>query len=228
MQSDNFPFPPKSHDRHEDSQQTLSFGLRIRNFGAKTLKGMYREFIKRKFPQNEDLGLFVSPRLPATKLGKILVKETRVKQPTEVVAMYLETGFWGSSYLILTDTQCFFDGGMFALETLRDCKSEGKVLEFMISGMGSTTSQRVKVGDETAATTIAKVLSDLAYWDKDAEAAAEPDPEKYKQFEGQALDWLLLRDEVMRTIDQLYERFQDGKLSLLEYENKKEQLLARL
>ena len=42
------------------------------------------------------------------------------------------------------------------------------------------------------------------------------------------MDWLLLRDEVMRTIDQLYERFQDGKLSLLEYENKKEQLLARL
>lgn len=189
---------------------------------------MYREFLKRKFPHNEDIGLFVAPRLPATKLGKILMKETRVKQPSEVIAMYIETGFWGSTYLIVTDTKCFYDGGTFDLETLRSCKAEGKVIDFMISGMGSTYSQKVKVGDENAASTIAKVMDDLAYWDKDAENATAPDPEKYKAFEGQALDWLLLRDEVMRTIDMLHERFQDGKLSLLEYEGKKAELLARL
>jgi hypothetical protein len=39
---------------------------------------------------------------------------------------------------------------------------------------------------------------------------------------------LLLRDEVMRTIDMLHERFQDGKLSLIQYEEKKTELLARL
>ncbi len=189
---------------------------------------MYREFIKRKFPHNEDIGLFVAPRLPATKLGKILMKENRVKQPSEVIAMYVETGFWGSTYLIVTDTKCFYDGGMFDLETLRSCKADGKTIDFMISGMGSTYSQKVKLGDENAAATIAKVMDDLAYFDKDAANETAPDPEKYKAFEGQALDWLLLRDEVMRTIDQLYDRFQDGKLSMLEYEGKKAELLARL
>jgi hypothetical protein len=189
---------------------------------------MYREFIKRKFPHNEDLGLYVAPRLPATKLGKILMKETRVKQPSDVIAMYLDTGFWSSTYLILTDTKCFYDGGTFDLETLRSCSASGGAIEFMISGMGSTFGQKLKIGNELAATTLAKVLDDLAYWDKDKENETAADPEKYAQFEGSALDWLLLRDEVMRTIDMLHERFQDGKLSLLEYEGKKGELLARL
>jgi predicted aspartyl protease len=189
---------------------------------------MYREFIKRKFPQNDDLGLYVSPQLPATKLGKILMKETRVKQPTEVIAMYLDTGFFGGTYLILTDTKCYYDGGMFDLETLRSCSASGNVVEFTITGIGTTTAQRVKLGDANAASTIAKVLDDLAYWDKEKENETAPDPNKYHAFEGQAVDWLLLRDEVMRTIDQLYERFQDGKLSLLEFESKKTDLLARL
>ncbi len=189
---------------------------------------MYRDFIKRKFPQNDDIGLYVAPQLPATKLGKILMKETRVRQPTEVVAMYLDTSFFGSTYLILTDTKCFYQGGAFDLETLRGCKAEGKTIEFMITGIGSSTSQKVTLGDEQAANTVSKVLDDLAYWDKDAEAETAPDPKKYAQFEGQALDWLLLRDEVMRTVDMLYDRFQDGKLSMLEYESKKADLLARL
>jgi hypothetical protein len=189
---------------------------------------MYREFIKRKFPHNEDMGLYVSPRLPATKLGKILMKETRIKQPNDVVAMYLDTGFFGGAYLILTDTKCYYEGGTYDLETLRACKADGKTVEFMISGMGSTYSQKVKLGDEQAASAVAKILDDLAYWDKGAEEETAADPEKYKAFEGQALDWLLLRDEVMRTVDMLHERFQDGKLSLLEYESKKTELLARL
>ncbi|MFM2375364.1 MAG: hypothetical protein RLZZ165_461 [Bacteroidota bacterium] len=189
---------------------------------------MYRDFIKRKFPQNEDLGIYVAPHLPATQLGKILMKETRVKRPSDVVAMYLEKGFWSSNYLILTDTQCFFPGGTFDLESLRDCKSEGKSIILMISGIGATFNQPVNLGNDKAATAVAKLMSDLAYWDRTEEEETAHDPEKYKAFEGQALDWLLLRDEVMRTVDMLYERFQDGKLSMLEYEDKKADLLSRL
>jgi hypothetical protein len=189
---------------------------------------MYREFLKRKFPQNEDLGLFAAPQLPGSKLGRILMKETRVKQPNDIVAMYYDGGVFSTTYLILTDTKCFYDGGTFDLETLRGCKADGKHLEFMISGVGSTYAVRTKLGDEKAVGVIAKVLDDLAYWDKAEEDATKPDAKKYAQFEGQALDWLLLRDEVMRTIDLLYERFQDGKLSMLEYEAKKEEILARL
>ncbi len=205
----------------------LCFDALLRNFG-KNQMAMYRDFIKRKFPHNEDLGLFVAPRLPATKLGKILMQETRVKQPSDVVAMYLDSGFFSSTYLILTDTTCYYQGGTFDLETLRSCTASGKQIEFLISGIGSTTGQRITIGSQEAATTLAKVLDDLAYWDKDKADETAPDPDKYIQFEGQAVDWLLLRDEVMRTIDMLYDRFQDGKLSLLEYESKKAELLARL
>ena len=56
---------------------------------------MYREFIKRKFPQNEKLGLYVAPNLPGSKLGRILMKETRVRQPGDVAALYLDSGFFG-------------------------------------------------------------------------------------------------------------------------------------
>ena len=82
---------------------------------------------------------------------------------------------------------------------------------------------------EQATAILAKMLDDLAYWDPEKEKAEAVAPEQaYAQFEGSALDWLLLRDEVMRTIDMLHERFQDGKLSLLQYEEKKTELLARL
>jgi hypothetical protein len=189
---------------------------------------MYREFIKRKFPHNESLGLYVAPQLPGSKLGRILMKETRVKQPGDVVAMYLDSGLFSSSHLLLTDTKCFFEGGSFDLETLRSAKAEGKRIEFLISTPGSTQAVWFKSGSEEAATIIARLMDDLAYWDKESETETESSPGKYAAFEGSAVDWLLLRDEVMRSIDMLYERFQDGKLSLLEYEEKKTDLLGRL
>ncbi len=189
---------------------------------------MYREFIKRKFPHNESIGLYVAPNLPGSKLGKILSKERRVRQPGDVVAMYLEAGFFSSTFLILTDNKCYYEGGAFDLETLRSCRADGKEIEFTITGMGSSFAQKFKLGDEKAASALAKVLDDLAYYDKDKEQDVAEDPKKYAEFEGTALDWLLLRDEVMRTIDMLHERFQDGKLSLLEYEGKKTELLDRL
>ncbi|MEM7035793.1 MAG: hypothetical protein AAF570_02365 [Bacteroidota bacterium] len=188
---------------------------------------MYREFIQRKFPGNEKLGLYVSPNLPGSKLGKILMKETRV-QPSAVVAMYLERGFFSNDYFFFTDTHCHWPGGQMDLQTLRAAKADGKRIELMVSGIGTTNSTRVNVGNAEIAKILAKVLDDLAYHDPDKEKDSAPDPKKYAAYEGQAIDWLLLRDEVMRTIDMLHERFQDGKLSLMEYENKKTDLLSRL
>lgn len=43
-----------------------------------------------------------------------------------------------------------------------------------------------------------------------------------------SIQWLELRDEVLRTIDLLYEKYQEGKLSLIEYETLKEDLLRHL
>ncbi|MEM0996913.1 MAG: hypothetical protein AAGN35_07535 [Bacteroidota bacterium] len=189
---------------------------------------MYREFIKRKLPHNEKLGLFVAPKLPATKLGRILMKETRVRQPGEVAALHLDSGFFGSTYVILTDDRIFWPDGSLELANIRAASADGKRLEISISSLGSTRTTRLKLGGDEVAAAIAKLLDDLAYFDPEAQEKLDSVRGDYSEFEGQAIDWLLLRDEVMRTIDMLYERFQDGKLSLIEYEEKKTQLLERL
>lgn len=189
---------------------------------------MYREFIQRKLSPNENLGIYVSPNLPGGKLGRILNVETSVK-PSEVVAFYIDSGLFSTVYFIITATRCFFSGGSVNLENLRGAKADGKRIELMTAAGAGATTQTVKLGDEQAAALLAKALDDLAYWDPEKEkATAAASEEAYAQFEGTALDWLKLRDEVMRTIDMLHERFQDGKLSLLQYEEKKTELLARL
>ena len=189
---------------------------------------MYRDFIKRKFPHNEKQGLFVAPNLPGSKLGRILMKETRVKQPGDVAALFLDSGFFGSTYVIFTDEKLYWGDGSVSLNALRAARADGKNIELSISGIGSSSTAHVKIGDVDVAAILAKVLDDLAYFDPERDENLKGGKNKYAEFEGQAIDWLLLRDEVMRTIDLLYERFQDGKLSLLEYEGKKGQLLDRL
>lgn len=188
---------------------------------------MYREYIQRKLSPNEGLGIYVAPNLPGSKLGRILNKETQVK-PSEVVAFYYDSGMFSSSYLIITHTRCFFEGGSAHLENLRGAKADGKRIELTLTAGAGASTQTVKLSDEEAAKTLAALLDDLAYYDPEKEKAEAPAADKYAQFEGQAIDWLLLRDEVMRTIDMLHERFQDGKLSLIQFEEKKLELLARL
>jgi hypothetical protein len=189
---------------------------------------MYREFIKRKFPQNEKLGLYVAPRLPATKLGRILMKETRVKQPGDVAAMHLDSGLFGSTYVILTDDKVFWTDGSMDLVNIRDARADGKYIQISVSSLGSADVTKIKCGSEEAASALAKVLDDAAYFDPEKAEELDSSAKDYSKFEGQAIDWLLMRDEVMRTIDMLHERFQDGKLSLIEYEEKKMLLLDRL
>ena len=52
---------------------------------------MYFDFIRSKFPQSPNLGLYAAPNLPAVKLGKILLNDSRVKQPGDVAATYADT-----------------------------------------------------------------------------------------------------------------------------------------
>ncbi len=189
---------------------------------------MYRDFIKRKFPANESEGLYVTPNLGGSKLGRILNKETHI-QTGDVVAFYLDSGFFGSTYFVLTNDHGYYPGGQFPLENVRSAESDGKTLTIFIGTLTGATKTQVKLGDSNAATAIAKVLDDLAFHDPEKEAdLSEASDDKYAEFEGQAIDWLKLRDEVMLTIDLLHEKFQDGKLSLLEYEGKKADLLNRL
>ncbi len=189
---------------------------------------MYRDFIKRKFPANPSEGMFVTPHLGGSKLGRILNKEKRI-QTGDVVAYYLDSNLFGSTYLVLTGTRCYYDGGQFNLENVRSAEADGKHLAVYLGTNTGADKIRLRLGDAGVVSTIAKVLDDLAFHDPvKVEDLMDKGPNKYAEFEGQAIDWLKLRDQVMLTIDMLHEKFQDGKLSLLEYESKKAELLARL
>lgn len=196
----------------------------MHSFCTQPSSAMYREFIQSKFLDNEKLGLYKAPRLPAVKLGKILMKEQRVKQPGDVIAMHLDEGFFGSDYFLFTEDTAFFNGGEFKYVDIKTVSSDGKTVEIVANVMSALKQMSFKAKSQEAANVIARTL--LAISNHDPQKADEkPD---YSQFEGQAIDWLLLRDEVMKTIDMLHERFQDGRLSLIEYEDKKSALLARL
>lgn len=186
---------------------------------------MYRELIQSKFTADERNGLYVYPNLPAKKLGKVLVADPRIKQPGDVVAVHMDEGFFGASVVIFTDTDLFYPGGFFSLSEIKAAEADGKTIKVAVNHLGALSDHHFKVGSEEAAHIFKRVLNDIMRFDPNEAAQEAPD---YSKFEGQALDWLLLRDEVMRTIDMLQEKFMDGKLSLLEYEEKKEELLARL
>jgi hypothetical protein len=185
---------------------------------------MYAELIKTKFPSDENLGLFVAPSLPAVKLGKVLSSETRIKQPGDVLAFHLDAGFFSSSYIILTATECFYPGSGFALAEVRDARADGKFAIANVNLKGSFTEHKMGCGSEGAAKVVARILNDIG---GEKEEIKLPEP-TYEGFDKAQVDWLKLRDEVMKTIDLLYEKFNDGKLSLLEYEEKKSDLLMRL
>jgi hypothetical protein len=186
---------------------------------------MFAELIKTKFPHDERAGLYKAPNLPAVKLGKVLMKDTRIASPNDVLAMYIVESAFSRSAVVFTDTRCFHDEGEFLLEDVKEAQVDGSRLTVWVNQKGSLLEHKIKTGSDQVAKSLQKLFQDIAYHDPVAAAAVE---NAYEEFDGAELDWLKLRDEVMRTIDFLYDRFNDGKLSLLEYEEKKQELLDRL
>ncbi|GAB4424871.1 MAG: hypothetical protein OHK0039_42300 [Bacteroidia bacterium] len=186
---------------------------------------MYASLLKEKFPQDEANGLFRVPNLPATRLGKLLLKFTRISSPSDVVAMHQYSGTFSSGVLLFTKDRCYYDGGAFALEDVRETQVKGSKLTIFVNQQNQFVPHQVSVKNEQVAQTLKRILDSIANHDPQAEALVN---RTYEGFSGGELDWLKLRDEVMRTIDMLYERYNDGKLSILDYEEKKEELLGRL
>ncbi|MEL6589860.1 MAG: hypothetical protein AAFQ68_07270, partial [Bacteroidota bacterium] len=178
-------------------------------------------------PQDEKNGLFVSPQLPAVKLGKLLLSEKRIASPNDVVALHLFSSFLSSGHVILTNKRCFYPGGMFELEDIKEVQSKGSTLVVFANQQTQMIPHELKVKSDQVGKTIKRVLESLSRHDPKTEAAIKK-TEKYAEYSTTELDWLNLRDEIMRTIDMLYERYNDGKLSMLEYESKKDDLLNRL
>ncbi len=186
---------------------------------------MYAQLIKEKFPQDERAELYKAPQLPAVKLGKILRKDRRIASPTDVLAMHVHDSVFGGNTLILTATTCFYDKGSFLLEDVKEFQVDGGDCTVFANQKGQLVPHRFSVKNEQVAKTLQRLFQDIAYHDPKAEALVR---NVYEGFSNTELDWLKLRDEIMRTIDMLYARYNDGKLSMLEYEEKKAELLDRL
>lgn len=186
---------------------------------------MYADLIKDKFPQDEKNGLYKYPNLPAVKLGKILIKDRRISSPNDVMAMHHYSGFLGDGTVLFTKDRCYYDGGSFLLEDVREIQVKGSKMTVFANQQAQFVPHQLSAKNEQVAQTLQRILERMASYDPKAEKLVENAYEGYSNTE---LDWLNLRDEIMRTIDLLYDRYQDGKLSLLEYETKKEELLGRL
>jgi hypothetical protein len=186
---------------------------------------MYGDYLKEKFPHDERNGLFVAPNMPAVKLGKALMKDRRIASPNDVLALHINEGTFSSDYIFFTKEKCFYDGGEFLLEDIKEIQVDGRRLTVFANQKGQYLPHQLKAKNDTVAKTLQRVFEGLSSFDPKAKEMMERTYEGYSNTE---LDWLNLRDEIMRTIDMLHDRFQDGKLSLVEYEEKKDELLGRL
>lgn len=187
---------------------------------------MYAEILKEKFPQDEKNGLFKFPKLPAVKLGRLLAKDTRIPSPNDVIALHMYSGtFSGSNTLIFTTSKCFYPDGSFALEDIQKVDQNKSKLIVVTNQQNQFIQHPLSTKNEQVAKTLKRILESLRRQDPLSEKLVQKTYEGYSNTE---LDWLNLRDEIMSTIDMLFERYNDGKLTLLEYESKKEELLSRL
>ncbi len=188
---------------------------------------MYADFLKERFPHDEANGLFRAPNLPAVKLGKLLMKETRIASPNDVLGIHLWSGFLGGGYVMFTKDRCFYSDGEFALEDVKSADPQKDKIFVVTNLQGQLEPNELDVENDIVATALARLLSAMAGVDPKAKQALE-NTYREEGYSVAEINWLQLRDEVMRTIDFLYDRYNDGKLSMLEYESKKEELLSRL
>ncbi|MEO0897993.1 MAG: hypothetical protein AAFY71_16410 [Bacteroidota bacterium] len=187
---------------------------------------MYAEYFKEKFPQDEKNGLYKFPQLPAVRLGRILIKDSRIASPNDVIALHLFSGTFSSSTIIFTTDKCFYPDGSFPLEDVQEVQQSGSKLTVFSNQQNQFIPHKLSTKNEQVAKTLKRILEGIKR--KDPKAQKMVEKVIYENVSNTELDWLNLRDEVMRTIDMLYERYNDGKLTLLEYESKKEELLSRL
>jgi hypothetical protein len=186
----------------------------------------FSAIIQKKFPYNEKLGFYVKPNLPAKILGRALNTYTKISSPADVVAFYYFSNMFSSGNVALTGTHLFAPKNSFLLEDIKGAQANKNNVEIMLNQNGNTVRYVLSVQNEEAAQILAKFLEDIAYTPRGEQIVSAVN--SYEVFEAKELNWLLLRDEVMKTIDMLYDRFNEGKITLLEYEEKKQELLSRL
>ncbi len=185
----------------------------------------YTALIREKFPADERNGLYKVPNLPAVSLGKLLLKDKRITSPADVLAMHSWSSMFSSGNLLLTREACYYPKGSFLFEDIKEYQYKEDEVTVFVNQNGQFIPHHFSVKNEQVAKSLQRLFDSIRHFDPKSEARIQQIYEGYSDTE---LNWLNLRDEIMRTIDMLYERYNDGKLTLLEYEQKKDELLGRL
>lgn len=189
---------------------------------------MYADYLKTKFPQDDKNGLYVVPNLPAVRLGKLLIKDQRISSPNDVLALHYYSSTFSSGSVMFTKDTCLYEGGSFLLEDIKEIQLDGRKMMVFVNQQAQFVTHNFSVKNDQVAQTLKRILEGAGRYDPKAKKALEDIAYQEQGFNAAEVTWLNLRDEVLRTIDLLYERYNDGKLSILEYEEKKEELLNRL
>jgi hypothetical protein len=185
----------------------------------------YSQIIQRNFPNDERLGFYVKPNIPSGKQGKILNDFTRLS-PGDLIACHIFGGMLGGGSIAFTAKACYYEKAFFNYEDCKGANARDRFVDVDVNQSGAAVRHTLKCENDEAAKILARVIDTIAAQPK-ADDLVQPAPD-YSKYSKESIQWLELRDEVMRTIDLLYDRFQNGKLSLLEFEEKKADLLGRL
>jgi hypothetical protein len=187
----------------------------------------FTDILLRKFPYDEKLGFYVKPNMPASKLSRALASNSKI-QAAEVIAFHLYGGIFSSGAVVFTPTLCYFEGGVIRLEDLKAAKKMENFIQIEVNQGGRYTSNKIKCLNTEAAALLENVLNAIIDAPRLDDIPILVEKKDYSQYSKEAINWLELRDEIMATIDMLHQRFMDGKISLIEYEEKKTELLSRL
>ena len=186
----------------------------------------YRDFVLSRFPFDDKLGFYVKPNLPASVVGKALNLFSGIKNPSDVQAVYLFDKLFGSGGVAFTETSAHYNKATFILEDVRSGLAEDKTVHVDVNRGGALSRHSFRVEKPEAAATLARFFEALSAVPKTQEIPLPADD--YSAYSHDARLWLELRDEILKTIDLLHDRFNAGKISFLEFEDKKADLLRRL
>ncbi|MEM6630562.1 MAG: hypothetical protein AAF694_12865 [Bacteroidota bacterium] len=187
----------------------------------------YTDLIKDKFPTDDRNNMFKAPNLPAVRLGKLLLKDRRINSPSDVLAMHEYGGLFSSGYVLITRESCYYPEGSFLLEDVKEFQNDGSRITIFVNQNAQLVPHKFSVKNEQVAKSLKRLFESVRTFDPKSDIQMKK-VRDYSGYSTTELDWLNMRDEIMRTIDMLYDRYNDGKLTFIEYENKKEELLARL
>lgn len=187
----------------------------------------FDEILKRNFPNDDRMGFYVLPNIPSGKKGIVLNAFTSMA-PADLVACHIHGNMLSREVIALTKDTCYYEKSKFLLEDIKSAQGRDRYVDVDVNQGGAITRHTLKADDEEAAKLLARVLDTVAFAPKADELMPEERDYEKEGFNMSSVDWLELRDEVMKTVDMLHARFQAGKLSLLEYESKKTDLLSRL